>query len=183
LGKADCVIIQWATFVNYLLPDHAAEVNNDVADRKLRAEVVEGIHQLVLSQGDQSRPGGSDIDAQLQHLRQPKSSNTTEWLGMAESTILEWNRGFFRPRGIQITIADQHTEIAAREDTRRNTIPWEAEMQPEATRNNRRAFLGLGRNCFIDAGPQGLRMEPITVSQRLPPPITNHIMCSLLAGK
>jgi hypothetical protein len=92
---ADCRIIQWATFVNYLLPDHAAEANNDVVDRKLQAEVVEGMHQLGLNPSEP--PRCDEIDAQLLHLRQHLSSNTTDRARTVESTISEWNEGFFRP--------------------------------------------------------------------------------------
>jgi hypothetical protein len=173
---ADCANVQWATFVNYLLPDHAAEANNDVVDRKLRAELVEGMHQLGLNQSERPRSDGSEINAQLLHLRQ-QISNTTEKSEMVEPTILEWNRGFFRPRKILISTVDQVAVRAAGEETGRSSysyIPPGEEMRRESSRNNRRGFLGLGGFPFIDAGPQGFRMGPIVVSQSSTPCITDH---------
>jgi hypothetical protein len=173
---ADCANVQWATFVNYLLPDHAAEANNDVVDRKLQAELVEGMHQLGLNQSERPRSDGSEINAQLLHLRQ-QISNTTERSEMVEPTILEWNRGFFRPRKILISTVDQVAERAAGEETGRSSysyIPPGEEMRRESSRNNRQGFLGLGGFPFIDAGPQGFRMGPIVVSQSSTPCITDH---------
>jgi hypothetical protein len=160
-------VVQWATFVNYLLPGHMADANNDVADRKLQAEVVEGIHNLGLNQGERPRSGVGEVNAQLQHLRQQTSSNTTDKLETAELTISEWNEGFFRPRGIHIISIDHNAEAAVGEESSRNTssqIPWQEE--PESLRNTRRGFL---RNPFIEAGPQGFRMGPIIVSQIFTP--------------
>jgi hypothetical protein len=31
----------WSTFLNYLLPDHITNVNGEIADRKLRAEMID----------------------------------------------------------------------------------------------------------------------------------------------
>ena len=173
---ADCANVQWATFVNHLLPDHAAEANNDVVDRKLRAELVEGMHQLGLDQSERPRSDGSEINAQLLHLQQ-QISNTTERLRVVEPTISEWNKGFFIPRGILIKPVDQVAERAAGGETGRSSfsyIPPGEEMRPESSRNNRRGFLGLGGFPFIDAGPQGFRMGPIVVSQSSTPCITDR---------
>jgi hypothetical protein len=182
----DCTEQDWATFVNYLLPDHMAEVNNDIADRKLQAElIVENMHQLDLNQADQARTTSSEVNAQLEHLRQQSFSSAAEKLRMVESTIAEWNEGFFKPRGLQITTIDQDAEIATDEETSRmpgSWIPWEGEMQPDSSRGNmqgRRGFFGLSRNPFMEAGSQGFRVGPIVVSIRFPPliitePLTNR---------
>jgi hypothetical protein len=154
-----------------------AEVNNDVADRKLQAEqIIENIHTLSLSPDDPSRSDTSEVDAQLEHLRQQSSPDAAKRLRMVGSTISEWNEGFFRPRGLQITVIDQDAEIAAGEETTRmpgSWIPWEEATQPESSRGNmqgRRGFFGLGRNPFMDAGSQGFHMGPIVVSNRFPLP-------------
>jgi hypothetical protein len=128
------------------------------------------MHKLGLNQGGRSRSDASEVNAQLQHLRQQTSSNTTEKLRAAELTISEWNEGFFRPRGIHITSIDQNAETAAGVESSRKTssrIPWQ---EPKSSRNSRRGFL---RNPFIEAGPQGFRMGPIIVSQNVYPFISS----------
>jgi hypothetical protein len=177
----DCTEQDWATFLNYLLPCHLAEVNNEVADRKLQAELLdESMHKLGLGQEDRSDT--SEVNAQLEHLRQQSSPSIAEKLRMIESTISEWNEGFFRPRGLQITTIYQNSELAAGEETSQmpgSWIPWEEDGQPESSRGNqqsRRGFLGLGRNPFMDAGSQGFRMGPIVVSRNLPPFITTDLL-------
>ena len=90
----------WATFVNYILPDHAATANNDVADRKLKAELIdERMHRLTLGPEDRSRTDLTQVDAQLQPLRQEISPISAEWLSRVDAMISEWNAGFFEPRG------------------------------------------------------------------------------------
>ncbi|KAJ6437148.1 RING finger domain-containing protein [Purpureocillium lavendulum] len=82
----------WATFVNFLLPDHTTRGNDAVIDRKLRAE----------GGGDAtSRAAG----AQLEHVREsgPEAVRRRE---DAEATVRQWNDGFFGPRGISIRLDD-----------------------------------------------------------------------------
>jgi hypothetical protein len=47
--NADKIDVQWATSIKYLLPNHVTGANNDVADRKLWAETVEGMLKLGLN--------------------------------------------------------------------------------------------------------------------------------------
>lgn len=165
----DCIEQDWATFLNFLLPGHLAGVNNEVADRKLQAELLDGsMQKLGLSQEDRSDT--SEVDAQLEHLRQQPSPSTAERLRILESTISEWNEGFFGPRGLQITTIDPDAEIAAGEETSRmpgSWIPWEEDGQPESSRGNlqgRRRFFGLGSNPSMEAGSQGFRLGPIVAN-------------------
>jgi len=183
----DCTEQDWATFLNYLLPGHLAEVNNEVADRKLQAELLdESMHKLGLSQEIRSDTG--EIEAQLGHLRQLSSPSTAERLRMIEFTISEWNEGFFGPRGLQLTTNDQDAEIATGEETNRlpgSWIPCAEDGQPESSRGNtqgRRGFLGLGRNPFMDAGSQGFRMGPIVVSIGLSSSVTTEYL-PIVIGK
>lgn len=57
----------WATFVNYLLPDYASDANNQVADRKLKAELLdERMQRLTLDEKSGSRTNLSQVSAQLE---------------------------------------------------------------------------------------------------------------------
>lgn len=107
---------------------------------------------------------------------------------MAESTISEWNEGFFNPRGIQITTADLDAEMTAATGEETNIDPypwilWGEGTQPESSRSNRRSLLGHGRNSFIDSGPKSFRIGPTVVSQRLIPSIACHITHSPPPGR
>ncbi|KAH8156335.1 hypothetical protein CIB48_g11912, partial [Xylaria polymorpha] len=75
----------WQTFINYLIPEHAARANSHIIDRKLRAA------------GD-SQPSASDdvVEAQLAPL---KSSENPQNI---DAVTREWNHGFFEPRGVTI---------------------------------------------------------------------------------
>lgn len=101
----------WATFINYLIPDHATGVNNDVADRKLKAEIIdEHMRRLTLGQEDRSRTNLSQVDAQLDPLRQVHSPQSLDRMRRLEETISEWNEGFFMPRGVKIRLIDSERE-------------------------------------------------------------------------
>ncbi|GJN67930.1 RING finger domain-containing protein [Purpureocillium lilacinum] len=86
----DVTAQDWATFVNFLLPDHTTRGNEAVIDRKLRAE----------GHSDTS----SHAEAQLGHVREsgPEAVRRRE---DAEATVRQWNDGFFGPRGISIQLA------------------------------------------------------------------------------
>lgn len=154
----------WATFVNYLLPDHATAVNNDVADRKLKAELIdERMHRLTLGKESRSMTDLREVDAQLDPLRQSQSVQSAR---RQEATISEWNDGFFNPRGIHISSSNADAEIAVGEEAARmpgSYIPWEHEMNPEpagsssGNANARKGFF----SGFMQAGPQGFKMGPI----------------------
>ncbi|TVY17660.1 hypothetical protein LARI1_G002833 [Lachnellula arida] len=160
----------WQTFVNYLLPDHIAAVNNDVADRKLQQQLMEeSMHQLSLGRGDdKSRADISKVDAQLHPLRLPLSSRSTESLSATFATIAEWNEGFFKPRGVEIVITEPDTQVAAGEETPRMPgawVPYGRESLGGPPRNSsrgRRGLFGSFRTFSgLEANSGNFRMGPI----------------------
>lgn len=157
----------WQTFVNYLLPDHIAAVNNSVADRKLQQELMEDhIHHLSLNRGDEkSRADKSEVDAQLDPLRQPLSPRSTESFYEISAVIDEWNEGFFKPRGVQILISNPEPQV---EETSRMPGAWlfhdNEAIGDEPRRNNgeRRGLFGSLRSFSgMEASSGGFRMGPI----------------------
>ena len=106
----------WITFVNYLLPDYYSSVNNDVADRKLKAELIdERMHRLTLGQNDVSRTDLDQVNAQLEPLRTDCSRRLALKTDVHATTEL-WNEGFFLPRGIKIRLVG--SELAVDPDDR-----------------------------------------------------------------
>lgn len=152
----------WRTFINHLLPEHIAGVNNAIADRKLGAELEERVSRLSLRHDNRSRSDTSEAEAQLQPLRSPRTPRSSDRI---ESTISEWNDGFFNPRGVQISTLDVDAEIAASEEQRAQMpgswIPAENENNGESSTNNEGARRGWGLGNLLHAGPQGFRMGPI----------------------
>ncbi|GAB0138357.1 hypothetical protein EsDP_00006592 [Epichloe bromicola] len=101
----------WATFVNFLLPDHATRGNEAVIERKLRAE----------ARSDASPTSGCfQVGAQLEQVRENQPS-TTGTKREIEATIQQWNDGFFGPRGMKLKL-DQETGALA-------PGGWEAERE------------------------------------------------------
>ena len=134
----------------------------------LRIESVEGSLSKVCTSSDPTK--GNDQGLMSTELTlgcnfwgSQHPLNTTERLIVMESAISEWNEGFFKPRGIQIT-----TNARKR---------WNPNLQEK----NRRRVLGL--RPFIEAGPQGFRMGPIIVNQPFPSSITKDITCRPPKGK
>ncbi|RDL37941.1 uncharacterized protein BP5553_05374 [Venustampulla echinocandica] len=159
----------WATFINYLLPDHTASVNNDVADRKLKAELIaEQMYRLALSEEEKSKTDISQVDAQLRPLRQFSASSRTESLIAAEATIAEWNEHFFQPRGITIVTSELNPPTKAGDETPRVPgawIPYDHELVPNPSSKKgagqRGMFDAFKRFPGVQAGSQGFRMGPI----------------------
>lgn len=85
----------WATFVNFLLPDHTTRGNEAVIERKLREE----------GQSDSGVSVGlrSQAEAQLGHVRDGQG-NSTRSRRMVETTVQQWNDGFFSPRAIRVKL-------------------------------------------------------------------------------
>ncbi|KAJ8059932.1 hypothetical protein OCU04_011551 [Sclerotinia nivalis] len=97
----------WSTFLNYLLPDHTLNANNDVADRKLKEELIdERMQRLTLNEGEHSRVDINEVQAQLSPLRQPITSSDADWAEGVDEVIKLWNEGFFVPRGLKIVRID-----------------------------------------------------------------------------
>lgn len=92
----------WQTFLNYLLPNHAAESNELVIDRKLRGEGDNA--RSARSGGDEKRDRNvgdrSPVEAQLDQIRSAGNCPGQS----VQDTIREWNDGFFRPRGMIVNV-------------------------------------------------------------------------------
>jgi hypothetical protein len=88
----DVTAQDWATFVNFLIPDHGARGNDAIIDRKLRAE------------------DAGDARSQLEGLRERERSDESLMAAAAEqrrdveATVRQWNDEFFLPRGITIRL-------------------------------------------------------------------------------
>ncbi|KAI1462524.1 hypothetical protein F4805DRAFT_452351 [Annulohypoxylon moriforme] len=81
----------WQTFLNYLLPEHAARSNSQTIDRKLQAE----------NDAESSKSERSIAEAQLGQIK--SSSNLPLRPSHDIDTMVrEWNDGFFGPRGVTI---------------------------------------------------------------------------------
>ncbi|KAI1764108.1 hypothetical protein GGR53DRAFT_333017 [Hypoxylon sp. FL1150] len=88
----------WHTFVNYLLPDHAARANSHVVDRKLQAQ----------DEAQSPRSERAAAEAQLGRIRESSdlptksSAAATTTTHSVDDIIRQWNDGFFGPRGVAI---------------------------------------------------------------------------------
>ncbi|KAH8171396.1 hypothetical protein LIA77_08163 [Sarocladium implicatum] len=102
----------WATFLNYLLPDHAARRNEALLDRKLRDEDAS-------NSGKSTGSGGkSRAEEQLSGMvGGEERMDEATWRGHAVRTVKEWNETFFGPKGVaidmQFTTPPQQDEDAA----------------------------------------------------------------------
>lgn len=163
--------LDWATFINYLLPTHTITSNHDVADRKIRAEFLdEELEDLSLN--EKSSKIIDPVLAQLEPLRSPISpvSPNSTTISM---TIEEWNESFFEPRGVRI-IANQNRENSPSEQPRDmpgTWIPYDHELlpqQPESSasasskpKQTRRGMLSGFLPGVVEANSKGFRMGPI----------------------
>ncbi|XWX01471.1 hypothetical protein V2A60_009499 [Cordyceps javanica] len=100
--KRDVNAQDWATFINFLLPDHTTRGNDVVLERKLRAEAE--------SEAGDSVSSGRSQQAELQrHLLRTAGPEAlrdeAQRRANALATVHEWNAGFFGPRGITVMIA------------------------------------------------------------------------------
>ncbi|KAH8589442.1 hypothetical protein B0O99DRAFT_636891 [Bisporella sp. PMI_857] len=160
----------WATFVNYLLPDYASGVNNEVADKKLKAELIdERMQRLTLGQHDRSRTDLDQVKAQLEPLRSTSSQNA-DWQGNVRATIDMWNEGFFLPRGVKIRLVDSELVPEQEERVESNRmpgawIPYDHELpggMPASARGPKRGWSFGG----IRADSRGFKMGPIEADDR-----------------
>lgn len=106
----DITIQDWATFVNYVIPHHMNISNGRVASEKMKAEVLDRrMHRLTLS--SQDAMDMSVLDAQLNGLQPSKLGLSSEQANDAAAVVLEWNSGFFKPRGIRILVTMMEPEL------------------------------------------------------------------------
>ena len=148
----------WATFINYVLPNYVSSVNNEVADRKMQAEVIdERMHRLTL-QGNKSRTDLEQVKAQLEPLRSESGSGFGE--AEAKSMVELWNEGFFGPRGIEVKLNGEREREREREERMPGAwIPYDHEL-PGGTPNARVQKRGWTFGG-LRADSRGFKMGPI----------------------
>jgi hypothetical protein len=98
----------------------------------------ERMHQLSLEKDSKSRASLSEVDAQLDPLRQPLSSRSTDSLAAISSTVSEWNEGFFKPRGLHIVVSEAEPQVSAEESNHMPGawIPYDHEILAESPKND-----------------------------------------------
>ncbi|KAI1749073.1 hypothetical protein F4782DRAFT_515055 [Xylaria castorea] len=74
----------WQTFINYLIPEHAARANSRIIDRKLGGA------------------GSSQPSDDIAETRPKSSANVHVSPQDIDAVTREWNHGFFEPRGVTI---------------------------------------------------------------------------------
>ncbi|GAB1315168.1 hypothetical protein MFIFM68171_05378 [Madurella fahalii] len=102
----------WQTFANYLMPHYSAVNNEQVIDRKLRAEGItsnSGDNKSDHNNDDtrSQTSGRSHAEAQLDQIRCPvdhADADAARRRQNIEATVREWNEGFFGPRHITIRV-------------------------------------------------------------------------------
>ncbi|KAK5628687.1 hypothetical protein RRF57_004402 [Xylaria bambusicola] len=128
----------WQTFLNYLLPGHAARTNSHIIDRKLR-----------VASDAQSSASEAIARAQLTPLKSSTSASTSAQ--DIDTTLREWNNGFFQPRGVTI----RRTPPRTRHGT------W----YPEPSQDESQQSRSWWRNpfAFIDGNNGSLRLGPLHI--------------------
>ncbi|OBT65244.1 hypothetical protein VE03_04584 [Pseudogymnoascus sp. 23342-1-I1] len=97
----DITTQDWATFINYVIPHHIDQANGLVASEKMKAEVLDRrMHELTLS--SEGKSDLSAVDAQLNSLQPSKVDLSGPPEDDIVAVVLEWNTGFFGPRGVRI---------------------------------------------------------------------------------
>ncbi|KAI0102018.1 hypothetical protein GGR51DRAFT_300490 [Nemania sp. FL0031] len=140
----------WQTFINYLIPGHAARANSHVIARKLRMT------------DDARSPGREDIEAQLAPLRSSPSVSVSPQ--NIDAVVREWNHGFFEPRGVIVRHtsaagAAMETQAPGNETARANTAEAEqAQNQPQQSSSWWRSPFG-----FVDGSNGSLRIGPLHI--------------------
>lgn len=117
-ARLDVMEEDWQTFLNYLLPNHAARRNEAVIDRKLRAEGID-TDDAKSARSNKSEKSAANtaveertpVEAQLDQIRTPDLQQRQN----VDDTVREWNDGFFGPRGIVINVDE---DAAATENYR-----------------------------------------------------------------
>ena len=156
--ERDVLPQDWETFVNYLIPHHADANNHDVAERKLKAELVdERMHRLTLDQNDTSRTDLREVDAQLEPLRR---SHTEEDVYHNVNTVINiWNDGFFRQRNILIEASESQSEDGTRAMPGSWTNdPVEAAANPQSQTPQCISRRGFGRGGWLRADNSGFHV-------------------------
>ncbi|KAK8874461.1 hypothetical protein PGQ11_004975 [Apiospora arundinis] len=157
----------WHTFVNYLIPDYSLSVNAQVLDRKLHAEdhdrpTSETGREIEEAQVNQIKPSVDDA---------PRRRSFDETL----STVIEWNEGFFGPRGVAIRLDPPSSSPrvpggwnrsfdsanAAQHSPQERSLPQQ--QQAGAAPGGFGGLFGSSR-FNMEANGNGLRFGPISIN-------------------
>ncbi|KAI1303269.1 hypothetical protein F5Y03DRAFT_188426 [Xylaria venustula] len=151
----------WQTFINYLIPGHAARTNSHIIDRKLRAE------------GDATSSSVDDGVARAQLTPLKSSPSVSVSPQNTEAVTREWNQGFFEPRGVTIHSVSPIGPPAASETQERGTSraspadPEHGQSPPPQQSNSwwRQQPGSWWRNPsgFIDGNNGSLRLGPLHI--------------------
>ncbi|KAI1133478.1 hypothetical protein F5Y10DRAFT_88905 [Nemania abortiva] len=141
----------WQTFINYLIPGHAARANSHIIARKLRM-------------ADDARSPGSEgiVEAQLAPLKSSPSVSVSPQ--NIDAVTREWNRGFFEPRGVTVRRTSPaapaiETQVPGSETARANAADAEqAQNQPQQPSSWWRSPFG-----FVDGNNGSLRIGPLHI--------------------
>ena len=96
----DITTQDWATFVNFLLPQHIDNSNSAVASEKMKAELLDERMQNLTLDSEKGERDMGHVDAQLGQLA-PRMDDTHEAVDV-QDVVGDWNRGFFEPRGVRL---------------------------------------------------------------------------------
>lgn len=149
----DITTQDWATFINYVIPHHIDQANGLVASEKMKAEVLDRrMHGLTLSS-----EGASDlsaVDAQLNSLQPSKVDLSGRLEDDIAAVVLEWNTGFFGPRGVRILANVSEPDPPA--------LPPRTTTEQPATRSmpSRPGWQTTGSETTSDRDSVGKEREP-----------------------
>lgn len=111
LATRDVRLEDWQTFVNYLIPHFSAASNEQVIDRKLRAEGISaGGNTNNKNNNDDTRSqtsGRIHAEAQLDRIRVQSPVDAAQRRQSVVRTIAEWNTGFFMPRAVVVSLEEE----------------------------------------------------------------------------
>ncbi|KAJ3564980.1 hypothetical protein NPX13_g7659 [Xylaria arbuscula] len=146
-AERDVSVQDWQTFVNYLIPDHAAKANSHIIDRKIR----------VASDDGHSSGVSDDTRAQLTPLKSSATASSSPQ--SIETTAREWNQGFFEPRGVKVHCTPTADRVAEQEAQGAN--PADAER----SQNQPQQSSSWWRNpfAFVDGSNGSLRLGPLHI--------------------
>ncbi|KAK4158545.1 hypothetical protein C8A00DRAFT_10704 [Chaetomidium leptoderma] len=125
LSARDVRIQDWQTFANYLMPHHSSTTNEQIIDRKLRAEAMTATTTNNNNNDDarSQSSGRSHAEAHLNRIRSPvdvdvDNVDTAQHRQSVDDTVREWNDGFFAPRRITIRVDIEPTTASGNNGNR-----------------------------------------------------------------
>ncbi|KAI1778236.1 hypothetical protein F4818DRAFT_405257 [Hypoxylon cercidicola] len=148
--ECDTTEQDWHTFINYLLPDHAARANSHIIARKLKA------------QEDAQSPKSERIAAEAQ-LDQVRSSSDLppQSTHNVDAVIREWNDGFFGRRGVTICRQILVPTATSRTPTVEQIPAVDPQPQPQPQEQNGRSRWNPFRS--FDVNNRGVRLGGLTI--------------------